>query len=119
WIRSFLLKGSDNTKTVASSFQPFIALMVETLLWLLVACTLFAFGSVLICYLHFRWRIRRQKETVHVTFTSANDQQKTNKIGIRIYLEHVWRPLLGSVKCRLVYDNDQLSPTFVISGNKR
>lgn len=97
-----------------SSFAPFLALMGQTALWLLLAIVGFCLLSALFCFLYFLWLRRKKGVSLSLSFGQKNDRPD---IRLNALLNHVRRPWLGFVKCRLLYDDGHLTPKLALLGN--
>lgn len=103
-------------KDALSSFAPFLILMGKTAFWFLMALSAFSLLSVLACYCRFLWLKRRQGNALNFEFFH---QGKHGRLGFKAILKSTWRPWLGMVSCRLLYDNGQLTDKLPLLGNQR
>lgn len=99
-----------------SSFTPFLILMGETALWFLLALIAFSFLSVLFSYLYFLWRHKKKGITLKLAF---NQGHQTGNVSFQAIIDMVRRPWLGTVRCRLIYDNGHFTPKLALLANKR
>ncbi|HET8572993.1 MAG TPA: DUF58 domain-containing protein [Edaphocola sp.] len=110
------LDGVSFKKDAPSSFGPLLILMGKTAFWFLMVLVAFSLLSVLVCYLHFLWHKRRQDETMNFEFSH---QEKRGWMGFKAILKSVWRPWLGTVSCRLLYDDGRLTDKLPLLGNQK
>lgn len=105
----------EKTNTSApSSFAPFLVLMGQTALWLLLAIVAVCLLSALSCYLYFLWLRHKKGITLSLSF----DQKDANPtIRLNALLNRVRRPWLGAIRCRLLYDDGHLTPKLTLLGN--
>jgi len=103
-------------KDMPSSFAPFLILMGKTAFWFLMALLVFCLLSVLICYLRFLWLKRRRGDALGFEFTH---QEKSTGLRFKAIMNAVWRPWLGTVSCRLFYDDGQLTNKLPLLANQR
>lgn len=99
-----------------SSFAPFLILMGKTAFWFLMALLAFCFLSALVCYLRFLWLKKRRADTLIFEF---NHQGKHAGLRFKATMAAVWRPWLGTVSCRLFYDDGQLTRKLPLLANLR
>lgn len=99
-----------------SSFTDIFALLVKTGLWFLVAFIAIAFLSVLVAYGIFLWRKRKQVLRFSVQTSTAGSGSGTSPVQtVHVAIAPLLKPLLGFIKLRLHYDNDQYSGKFVLA----
>ena len=103
-------------KEMPSSFAPFLILMGKTAFWFLMALLAFCLLSVVFCYLRFLWLNKRRSNGLAFEFSH---QEKRSRLSFKAVLPFVWRPWLGMVSCRLLYDDGRLTDKLPLLGNQR
>lgn len=105
--------------TEPAPFLPFILLMTKMAFWFVLAVVALSVLSTLLSWTHYLWLKSRKNSTLRLSFSSESVQGKKPKLYMTALLEGVRRPLLGFVKGRLYYDEQQLTDKFSLLSNKR
>ncbi len=108
-----LIKDDDPTAT-----RPFLILMGKIALWFVVGILVVSVLSTFASWLHYLWLKRKSGRKLQVSFTTETKGNK-HKLFLNAILEGVQRPLLGFIKGRLVYDNNNITDKFSLLSNKR
>ncbi len=103
------LKGKEQTpdSPTAAIFE----LIVKVALWFSVALLVLAFVSVLVSFVYFWYKKRKQGVDFRIN-TQLTEKQLQQKQIIGIHISPILKPLMGFVKLRLQYDDVNLSPKF-------
>lgn len=112
----FLFSDIEQLKaTETASFLPFLLLMSATIFTFLIVFILFLFLNTLGCWIYYLWL--RKKKGIHVNYHFEPVRNK-KYFKLQARLDKVRRPLLGTVKSRLLYDDYQLTDIFTFSKNR-
>lgn len=111
-----LFSEQDPEAEQSSSFLPFLLLMSQTAFWFFCAFLSFSFLNTLFCWLYYLWLFKKKKQVINFEFQI---QKNKSFLQLKAQLAKVLRPLLGTIKSRLVYDDYGLTPKFTLSGNFR
>lgn len=108
------------TKENATNTQlPFVRLMGEFIAWLIGALILLSLVSTIVAWLYFIILHKRGKSALQVAFFTEEKANKKKQF-LEAVLPGVIRPVLGFVKGRLFYDNEQLTDKFgLLSGRQK
>lgn len=100
-----------------SSFLPIILLMARMAFWFLLALIGTSVLTTFFAWIYYRVLVRRDKDLLQIQF---EQDPKKNRLQLHTSVAGVLRPLLGFVKGRLVYEDDQLTDSFaLLSRNQR
>lgn len=116
WICFRILHQERNLKDAPSAFEPFLVLMGKTALWFFLAIILFSLLSALFSWLYYL--IIRKKKNIHIRFQFST-RRNISGIDVTAFLKYARRPMLGTIRIRLVYDGYRLTPLFPLSDNQR
>ncbi|MFA6150164.1 MAG: DUF58 domain-containing protein [Chitinophagaceae bacterium] len=107
------------TKENASDAQlPFIRLMASFVGWLILAIVLLSVLSTIATWLYFLWLRKQGKSKLELHFFSE-EKGTRKKQFLEAALPKVIKPILGFVKGRLFYDNQQLTDRFTLLSSRR
>jgi hypothetical protein len=114
--RYFLYRSDTEEQAFTASFRPLIMMMCKVAFWFIAALVTLSVLSTIICWAYYLWL--KQKKNSHLKVTFSNDQSQ-RALVLSSVLEKAFRPFLGFIKARLVYDNDELTDRFLLAGNKK
>ncbi|HRI22367.1 MAG TPA: hypothetical protein PLA68_15505, partial [Panacibacter sp.] len=98
-----------------SSFADIFKLLLKTALWFIAAIIIVALLSALVSFIVFLWKKRKNGIHFSVTTTAVKGEIKDNPAQkIHIKISPLLKPLLGFVKLRLQYDEQQYSDKFAL-----
>ncbi|NDC41681.1 MAG: DUF58 domain-containing protein [Chitinophagia bacterium] len=98
---------------------PFVLLMGKIALLVFFGLVLVSVLSTFACWLAYLLGPRRKGSYLKLDFTTKARRGKANKLFMTARLEGAWRPFLGFVKGRIIYDNERLSDQFALLSNTR
>lgn len=116
WICFRVLHKEGDSRDAPSAFEPFLLLMGTTALWFFLALIALAFCSALSCWLHYLLIRSKKDAALHFQFDTG---QHISGIGTSAFLKYARRPLLGTIRTRLVYDGHRLTGKLTLAGNQR
>lgn len=102
--------------SLSDSFRPFVTLLSKSALLLILAVVCFALLSLVLSFSHFLWLRRKGKGAIKLVFDASGD---VGEGQYRVLVEGLQRPWLGTVGCRLLYDDGLLSPKVSLWYNQR
>ena len=103
-----------------SSFADIFKLLLKTGVWFLVAIITVAFISVLVAWLVFLWKKRKNSLVFFIETKSSQQNKAGNPVQqVQISVAPVLKPLLGFIKLRLQYDGENYSDKFVLAEKKQ
>jgi hypothetical protein len=100
-------------------FLPFILLMAKMAFWFVVALIAISLLSTIVSWLYYLWLKRTRDITLQLQFATETAQGKNNKLYMNAQLEGVRRPILGFIKGKLFYDDQQMTDKFSLLSNKK
>jgi Protein of unknown function DUF58 len=117
---AYKLLYSPPSQEDTNAFRPFIILMGRFCLWFFISLVAFSLLSTIFSWLYFKWQLKKKGHKLQVEFT-ADNKINSNKLqfSLTASIEGVIRPVLGFVKGRLIYDDNQLTDKFSLLSNKR
>ena len=102
-----------------SSFADVFRLLIKTGIWFLVALIAIGLLSVLVSFLIFTWKKKRNNIQFSVSATGITDTGINNPMQkIHVSIAPVLKPFLGFVKLRLQYDGKNFSDKFALAEAK-
>ena len=107
-------KGED-----PSAFMPFIIIMGKMALVLAGCLVGLSILSTFVTFFYYLWLKNKKGTKLQVEFTTETKNGRKNKLFVNTRLDGVIRPLLGFVKGRLFYDNNEMTDRFTLLSNKR
>ena len=115
--RYFLYKPAPKGE-YESPLMPFIILMGKMALWFLVGLIIVSVVSTFVSFVYYLILKRDKGNTLQLEFT--NEVKKgNNRLFLNARLDGVIRPVLGFVKGRLFYDNNEMTDRFSLLSNKK
>lgn len=103
-----------------SSFADIFKLLIKTGIWFLVAIVAVALISVLVAYLVFLWKKRKNSLAFFIETKSSQQNKDNNPVQqVQISVAPIIKPLLGFIKLRLQYDSENYSDKFVLAEKKQ
>lgn len=112
-----LYQTPTNNELNPSAYTPFIYLMGKLVLGVAVAILLISLFSLLISYLYFLYLRSKKKTNLQIHFSNVTKGNRT-LFYIHALLPGAWRPILGFIKVRLLYDDDKLTDKFNLQTNQ-
>ncbi len=119
WGATYLLYKPTPKGEMPSMTMPFVILMGKMVLWIFAGLVLLSVLSTIICWVHYLITSRKSGLKLKVDFNVETRKGKKNKLFLNATLEKAWRPLLGFVNGRIVYDNNQLTDVFSLLSNRK
>lgn len=107
-------KGDD-----PSPFIPFILLMGKLAFWFAIALILLSVVSTFASYFYFFWLKHNKGSKLLVDFETETRNGRDNRLYLLAHLEGVFRPVLGFIKGRLYYDDNEMTDRFALLSDKR
>lgn len=107
------------SQTDPEPFRPFIILMGKMVYWFIILVIATSVISALASWLYYLWLKKKGKANLELNFTVKTKNGKKNKLYMDATLHGAKRPLLGFVKGRLFYDDDEMTDKFSLLSNKR
>jgi hypothetical protein len=105
-IYSFISENKADT----SSFYGFLILMSKIAVWLIIILLSISFISTLIAYFYYR----RSGNKLNLHFFEKNMRWSGKKIRLHASIPNIFKPILGSVSTRFIYNNLDLSQKFIL-----
>jgi hypothetical protein len=99
-------------------FLPFILLMAKMAFWFVGGLLAISVLSTLASWLYYLWLKNQKGVRLQLDFTT-DTHGRENKLFMNAALEGAIRPVLGFVKGRLFYDDNQFTDKFSLLSNKR
>lgn len=100
-------------------FRPFIVLMGKLVIWFVIALIAASVLSTLASWLYYLWLRNKKDSRLQLKFATETKNGKKSKLYMDAMLYGAKRPLLGFVKGRLFYDDDEMTDKFSLLSNKR
>ena len=94
-----------------TAYGDIFQLLLRIAIWFSAVILVFAFISVLVAFLFFRYKKRKPGIDFSID-TKQQDGKKKQPQVIQLHIHPVLKPLLGFVKLRLLYDEDRYSEKF-------
>jgi hypothetical protein len=116
---SYKLLYRTPAKDEPSPFAPFILLMCKMVFWFIVALVGLSVLSTIFSWAYYLWLKQKKGTKLEVSFTTETRKGKSNRLFMNSAIEGAWRPILGFVKGRLFYDNNEMTDKFSLLSNKR
>lgn len=101
------------------AIRPFILLMGSFVLWFLAALVFLSVISAIVSWLYFLWLRRKGKSAFDISFQIDQQKNGKRKLFLEALLPGVFRPVLGFVKGRLLYDDNQMTEKFALLSSRR
>ncbi|NCX95482.1 MAG: DUF58 domain-containing protein [Chitinophagia bacterium] len=102
-----------------SAMFPFVVLLLKIAAFSLIVLIVLSILSALVCWLHYLWLSKKQEQLLDVQFRAENEGRWGN-VHLEATLPGVWKPFLGFVTGKLVYDDNRLTDSFsLLSTRKR
>ena len=98
---------------------PFIILMGKMALWFMALLIIISIGCTIASWLFYIAIKDNKRIYLKVDFTTETNKGKKNKLFLNASLEGAFRPFLGFVKGRLIYDDNLMTDRFSLLSNKR
>ncbi len=95
-----------------SSFGDIFALLIRVATWFIVAVLALALLSVLLSYLFFLFKKKKQQAEFSIETVTGKTSGRRRLQVLRMALQPVLKPLLGFVKLRIQYDEEHFSDKF-------
>jgi len=103
-----------------SSFTDVFRLLVKTGVWFLITIISIALISVLISFIIFIWKKKRNNIHFSVSSTAVSETANHNPVQkIHVTIAPILKPFLGFIKLRLQYDGKNFSDKFALAEAKR
>ncbi|HXL55240.1 MAG TPA: hypothetical protein VN958_03220, partial [Chitinophagaceae bacterium] len=103
-----------------SSFTDVFRLLVKTGVWFLITIISIALISVLISFIIFTWKKKRNNIQFSVSTTAVSETANHNPVQkIHVTIAPILKPFLGFIKLRLQYDGKNFSDKFSLAEAKR
>ncbi len=103
-----------------SSFTDVFRLLVKTGVWFLITIISIALISVLISFIIFIWKKKRNNIQFSVSATAVSETGTENPVQkIHVAISPVLKPFLGFIKLRLQYDGKNYSDKFALAEAKK
>jgi hypothetical protein len=102
-----------------SSFLPFIVIMGKIALVAAAGIVGISVLSTFFTYFYYLWLRSSKGYKLQVEFTNESKKKHRNTLYINTKLEGALRPILGFIKGRLYYDNNEMTDRFSLLSNKR
>ena len=99
-------------------FLPFIMLMGKMALWFMVGLAGISILSTVFTWLYCYWLKEKRGARLQLSFVHGGSGRRAQP-QMNAELEGVFRPFLGFVKGRLVYDSGTMTDKFSLLSNKR
>jgi hypothetical protein len=100
-------------------FLPFILLMAKMAFWFVLVLIAISLLSTIVSWLYYLWLKRTRDVKLQLQFATETAQGKSNRLYMNAQLEGVRRPILGFIKGKLFYDDQQMTDKFSLLSNKR
>lgn len=107
------------SKTDPEPFRPFIILMGKMTFWFIIALIAASLISTIFSWLYYIWMNKKGKANLELGFVTQTQNGKKNKLFMDATLHRALRPLLGMIKGRLFYDNQEMTDKFSLLSSKR
>lgn len=107
------------SRTDPEPFRPFIILMGKVTFWFILSLITASVFSTLFSWLHYTWLSRKGAAKLELNFTTETKNGRKNRLYMDAVLHRALRPLLGMVKGRLFYDNNEMTDKFSLLSGKR
>jgi len=102
-----------------SSFTDVFRLLVKTGVWFLITIISIALISVLISFIIFIWKKKRNNIHFSVSSTAVSETANHNPVQkIHVTVSPILKPFLGFIKLRLQYDGKNFSDKFALAEAK-
>lgn len=102
------------------TLRPFVLLLGEFVLWVVVVLALLSVLSALASWLYYLWLLRREDYRLEVQFRiSRNTSGGGRKLYLDTAVKGVVKPVLGFVKARLFYDDGKMTDRFGLLSARR
>jgi hypothetical protein len=118
WAARMLYKPTPKGEE-PSQLMPFIVLMGKMVLWIFAGLVLVSIISTIVCWVHYLMLRNSKGVTLKVDFNTEAKKGRKNKLFLNASLDAAWRPLLGFVKGRLVYDDNHFTDRFSLMSNQQ
>jgi hypothetical protein len=101
-----------------SALIPFILLMGKIALMLVAGVIIVSALSTVVCWAYYLYLKKTKGITLRLGFTT---EQKNNSrsLFLNASIDNAWRPLLGFVKGRIIYDDDRMTDRFSLLTAKK
>lgn len=99
-----------SNKSDTSSFYGFFDLMALIAFWLILILLILSLASTLISYLYFK----RFSNQLNVKFVENLHPRKGKQIFIKTSIPKIFKPLLGSISARFLYNDEEMSQRFIL-----
>jgi hypothetical protein len=116
---AYKLLYQPETKEDVSAYRPFIMLMGKMIFWFIIALVALSLISTLATWIYYKWLYKSRNYKLDINFTTETKNGKKNKLYLNALLPGVRRPVLGTIKGRLLYDNYEMTEKFSLLSNKR
>lgn len=103
----------------SAPFLPFILLMMKMTFIFGITVVTLSILSTIATWSYYLWLQRKKGVRLQLQFTTDTVKGKGTRLFMNTTLEGVRRPILGFVKGRLFYDDNQLTDKFSLLSNKR
>ncbi len=118
WFAWYLLYKPVPKGEEASLLTPFILLMGKMVLGIILGLILISIISTFICWIIFI-SSGKKHSSLNIDFTTESKKGKKNKLFLNAALENAFRPFLGFVKGRIIYDDNQMTDRFSLLSNRK
>ncbi len=99
-------------------FRPFIILMGKLAFWFVITIILASIVSTLISWIYYIYLQKKKGTQLQLAFSTKTKNGKKTKLFMDAELHGAKRPLLGFVKGRLLYDDNEMTDKFSLLSNK-
>lgn len=100
------------------AFRPFIILMGKLVFWFVIVLVLASVISTIISWLYYMWLQKKKGVQLQLAFSNQSKNGKKTKLFMDAELKGARRPLLGFIKGRLLYDDNEMTDKFSLLSNK-
>jgi hypothetical protein len=118
WLAYKILYRPVTKDNLTDAQLPFVRLMIIFVAWLMLALIVLSLCSTFASWLYFLWLRRKNKASLHMHFY-AEEKNGRKKQYLEASISKAIKPVLGFVKGRLFYDNDQLTGKFSLLSARR
>ena len=119
WGAYYLLYKPTPKGEEMSVLMAFTIIMGKMVFWFLGGLVISSVLSTVFCFLHYL-TIRRDKGSVlRLEFTTETKKGGKNKLFLNASLEAAFRPFLGFVKGRIIYDDQMMTDRFGLLSDKK
>ncbi|HTM66644.1 MAG TPA: DUF58 domain-containing protein [Flavipsychrobacter sp.] len=100
-------------------FLPFILLMAKMAFWFVIALVALSLLSTILSWVYYLWLKKTRDVKLQLQFATETARGKNSRLYMNAQLEGVRRPILGFIKGKLFYDDQQMTDKFSLLSNKK